>query len=1121
MYRFRKSIKVDVLVGFVCLLMVCTSAWAQSTAQINGIVKDQSGAVLPGVEVTATQTDTGLKRSIPTDETGSYILSNLPLGPYRLEAALPGFRTYVQTGIVLQVDASPTINPVLNVGQVSEQVEVQANAALVETRSAGVGTVVDSQRVLEMPLNGRNVTELIFLTGMANVSSGGGGQGTLQSVRNYPTIVISVAGGLANGVTFLLDGAVHNDVETNLNLPLPFPDALQEFKVETSSLPAQYGLHSSAAVNAVTKAGTNNFHGDAFEFVRNYKFNARDFFATQRDNLKRNQFGGTIGGPIKENKLFFFGGFQGTVTRSAPPNLFGYVPTPAMLAGDFTAITSPACNQGKQIILPASLGFVNNQISPSRFDQAAPRISARLPVPSDPCGRVTYGQIANSSEKVFVSRLDYNKSAKSTIFGRFFHARLGEPSTYDGKNPMTIYSNQTNNRIYTLAVGNTYLIGSGTVSTFRASVTRTAIEKIGDKSGSWSDFGVKAQSLTQPDIRVTVTGSGFTWGNGSAITSVANTGPNYELSEDLSKIQGAHQLAFGGTYVHMENAYHAGKNSDGTMNFSGQTSGLSLADFLLGKVATWTQGNLSTYYNRETVIGAYAQDTWKLTPRVTLNYGLRWEPYLPWSSKYGWYSHFDKNLFDQGVHSSVFVKSPAGMIYPGDSQYKCGTQIECNRWGEFLPRVALAWDPKGDGRMSVRAGFGQFIDRHMVIALTGFGQNAPFGNAVTLQNVQMSDPWATYPGGDPFPTVVDKNTPFSTFGLVSSHPFDAKPTIVNQWNLTVQRQVGADWLFTAGYVGSSSIHLFTGEEANPAVFLGLGPCTLNGVNYNVCSTTANTNQRRRLYLQNPKEGQFYGSIGVKDDGGTGNYNGLFLSAQKRLSRGVSILTNYTWSHCISDYWKTNAGASGGSTNFPGNRKADRSNCAVADQRQVFNLSAVAQTPKFANRGLNMIAGNWQFSPIMKIKTGTYFSVTGGVDYALNGSPNSTGERPNQVLASPYAEHKTIDHWLNPAAFAAPPPGQNGNLGANNIQGPGIFQLDLAVTRTFGVGEGKSLQLRAEAFNLPNHLNPANPGICTNGTCTAALNQNANFGRIQSDISGTSGLSAGDARVMQFALKFVF
>jgi hypothetical protein len=400
-----------------------------------------------------------------------------------------------------------------------------------------------------------------------------------------------------------------------------------------------------------------------------------------------------------------------------------------------------------------------------------------------------------------------------------------------------------------------------------------------------------------------------------------------------------------------------------------------------------------------------------------------------------------------------------------------------------------------------------------VLALTGFGQNAPFGNAVTLQNVQLSDPWANYPGGDPFPTIINKDAPFSNFGLVSTHPYESKPTVVNQWNLSLQRQVGTDWLLTASYVGSSTTHLMTGNELNPAVFLGLGPCTINGVSYTVCSTNGNTNQRRRLYLQNPKEGQYYGSIGSKDDGGTGNYNGLFLSLQKRVSHGVSVLANYTWSHCISDYWKTNVGGSGGSSNYPDNRRAERSNCLVSDQRQVFNLSAVLQTPKFSNTGLRLIAGNWQISPIMKIKSGTFFTVTGGIDYALNGSPQSTQQRPNQVLPNPYAEKKTIDHWLNPAAFARPAPGTNGNLGASNMLGPGMFQLDLALTRTFTVREGKTLQLRAEAFNLPNHMNPSNP--------VATLNSSGTFGKIQSDISGTSGLSAGDPRILQFALKYVF
>src|SRR5439155_17711621 len=250
---------------------------------------------------------------------------------------------------------------------------------------------------------------------------------------------------------------------------------------------------------------------------RNGIFNARDFFAPTRDNLKRNQFGGVIGGPIKKNKLFFFAGYQGTVEHSAPPQSIAYVPTPAMLAGDFTAFASPAC-AGRQITLPAAQGFVNNQISPARFDPAALKISAKLPTSqTDPCGKVTYGLISNQNEHVSVSRLDYVKSDKQSLFGRFFIAKLTAPSTYDGKNPLTILRNATINSVYTLALGDTYLIGANTISSFRASITRTAITKIPDNSGGWPDYGVKATSLLQPVIRVSVTGTGFGWGNGSAI----------------------------------------------------------------------------------------------------------------------------------------------------------------------------------------------------------------------------------------------------------------------------------------------------------------------------------------------------------------------------------------------------------------------------------------------------------------------------------------------------------------------------------------------------------------------------------------------------------------------------
>src|SRR2546428_8091621 len=335
----------NILCMAMCLFVWGGSAWAQtvSVAQISGTVKDSSAAVLPGVELKVTQTETGVSRTTVTDETGSYTLPNLTVGPYRFEASLPGFSTYVQTGIVLQVNSNPVINVVLQVGQISETLELQADVASVETRSTGVGQVIDNQRVVELPLNGRNLTDLILLSGAAVVTGGFNGN------RNYPTQAISVAGGSGGGTAYLLDGADHNDLHNNLNLPLPFPDAMQEFKVETSAVPARYGHHASAAVNAVTKSGGNQIHGDAFWFVRNGIFNARNAFAPTRDTLKRNQFGGTIGGPVKQNKLFFFAGYQGTTLRSDPQTSFTLAPTADMRKSDFSAAALPACHPGKQL----------------------------------------------------------------------------------------------------------------------------------------------------------------------------------------------------------------------------------------------------------------------------------------------------------------------------------------------------------------------------------------------------------------------------------------------------------------------------------------------------------------------------------------------------------------------------------------------------------------------------------------------------------------------------------------------------------------------------------------------------------------------------------------------------
>src|SRR5579871_5354043 len=370
------------------VLLAAVMAWGQgTTAQINGTVRDSTGLAVAGAAVQVTQTATALVRTTTASQDGSYVFPNLPVGPYVLEISKPGFSKYVQSGILLQVDSSPTIDAVLQVGSVTEQVVVQADASLVETRTSGVGTVVDNQRVVEMPLNGRNVTELIFLAGMSTI--GGTNGGFLNSNRNYPTVMISVAGGVANWTTYNWDGETHNDAYNSLNLPLPFPDALQEFKVESSALESQYGQHASANVNVVTKAGTNEIHGDAFEFLRNNDLNARDFFAPTRDTLKRNQFGGTVGGPVRRDKLFFFLGWQDTILHTTPTSNIGYIPTAAVLAGDFTTFAGPGCNSGRQFNLSPSLGFVGNKISPALFSPAAVKIATILPAAeTDPCGKV-------------------------------------------------------------------------------------------------------------------------------------------------------------------------------------------------------------------------------------------------------------------------------------------------------------------------------------------------------------------------------------------------------------------------------------------------------------------------------------------------------------------------------------------------------------------------------------------------------------------------------------------------------------------------------------------------------------------------------------------------------------
>jgi hypothetical protein len=1112
------------------LVVACAPVWGQGTAQMNGTVKDSSGLAVQGAEVKATQTATGASRTAASGADGSYALPNLPIGPYMLEITKEGFSKYIQSGIVLQVDANVTVDAALKIGSVNEQVTVQADAAMVETHSTGVGTVVDNQRVVEMPLNGRNATELIFLAGMATI--GGNNGGFLNSVRNYPTVMIAVAGGQPNWTTYNWDGVNHNDAYNSLNLPLPFPDALQEFKVESSALQAQYGMHASATVNVVTKSGTNAYHGDAFEFLRNGDLNARDFFAVTRDTLKRNQFGGTIGGPVLprlRDKLFFFAGYQGTILRSNPTASQAFVPTADMLAGDFTTFASPACQGGRQVNLSPTLGFVNNTISPSQFSPAALKIDALLPHNATPCGQVFFPLQNNSREDMGTARVDYQHSQKQSMYLRAFATNLDAPSTFIPGNALTLNTNGQHNRVYSIAFGDTYLFSASLINSFRFGGDRSEITKLPDNLATWPQLGVNAPFNPDTEPRVAVSGgNGFNIGGGNAIINLDHGGPNPNISDDVSWIKGSHQLSFGVQYLKTILNYQSGINATGLATFNGTISGLGLADFLLGNAVAWAQGNLQSYlYNRQNYLAIYAQDSWKANSRLTVNYGVRWEPFFAFTNKNGYFDHFDAALFAQNVHSTVYPNAPAGLIFPGDPQWTPGDhRIASNRWNVFLPRLGVVWDPKGDGKMTLRASVGTFTDRGALYSMSAMAQDVPYGTVISTPNVKLDNPWATYPGGNPLPLLLSKNLTFPAFSSYITDNLHWHPTWVNQFNLSFQRQIGNDWLLAANYVGMTVSHLITEGQINPAVYQGTGPCSFpaSNVSFSSCGTTASTNYRRIFYQQNPAQGQYYGIVSVTDDGGTESYNGLFLSAQKRLSHGVSVLTNYTWSHCISDLWNGNPGNNGVSNVTPGNRRNDRGNCNLIDQRQLFNLSIVAQTPKFSGRMLRLLASDWQVSPIMKVKSAQNYTVTTGADVALNGE--TALQRPNAVAGvSPYVtNHSACPNapcyaWANPAAFANPGIGTLGTVSIYSQKGPSVFQLDLALVRSFPIREKTQLQVRAEAFNLPNHLNPAVPG--TGATPTGPATNNPASFNVPTDISGTSGLSGGDYRVVQFALKYVF
>jgi hypothetical protein len=545
------------------------------------------------------------------------------------------------------------------------------------------------------------------------------------------------------------------------------------------------------------------------------------------------------------------------------------------------------------------------------------------------------------------------------------------------------------------------------------------------------------------------------------------------------------------------------------MGFNGQATGLGMGDFLVGNLSTLTMGGPARNYVDQRLFAAYGTDTWKTKRNLTFNYGIRWEPYLPQRMVDGRVYSFDYSRFQQGIKSTTFRNAPAGLYYPGDPGFPDKSGIN-TRWGQFAPRLGLAWDVRGDGKNSVRASFSFAYNYVSAQWHEDPIASPPWANITSITSVSLDDPWANFPGGNPFPVIQGANARFTSFGNFQSVPYTIQTPTTSTWNLSYQRQVGSNWLASASYIGNAAAHVWAQKQLNPAIYFAGGPCTLNGVTYNPCSATSNTNQRRRFVLEKPADGGLMGLVGEIDAGATANYHAMLLSLQRQATRGVTVSGNYTWSHCIGDYADLNSIGPDQAETYtdPNNRRFDRGNCN-SDRRHILNLTGVAQTPQFTNPTLRTVATGWRLSGIYKWSAGQPFTVINGSDRSLTGIDN---QRANQVLASPYLDKsgRPLSQFLNPAAFALPSLGTTGNMGRGNIQGPPTWSFDLALSRGFQMGEAKRLELRVEAYNVTNTFRPL---FATTGASLLGLSLASNtFGQVRSSL---------DPRIMQFALKYVF
>jgi TonB dependent receptor-like, beta-barrel len=668
------------------------------------------------------------------------------------------------------------------------------------------------------------------------------------------------------------------------------------------------------------------------------------------------------------------------------------------------------------------------------------------------------------------------------------------------------------NKAHSLTFGDTVVLSNTTINSFRTAFNYTDVHRTHQPLGfDATDVGIKTFSYLEDYMLLTVLNGGFQLGGGMESEAKFRT-PSYQISDDLTIIKGSHQFGVGGSVAYWKSLSLANIRSPGQFTFDGTVTGLPLADFLTGSLAQLSQTVPNGLDMQQWYVGLYAQDTWKLSPRATMNYGVRWEPGLAQQIRDGAVYTFSTDRFLRGERSTQFTNAPPGFLYPGDSGFANGKAGRDDHWWQFSPRVGFAWDPKGDGRMAIRFGYSLSYDFVNGQAHLSTSVAPPFGAdaRVNLPVGGFDNPWLGTGNETFFPFQLRADSPFPLTGTYVAIPPDIKPPRQQSWNVGVQRQIGENLAASATYLGSYSDRLWNIRSLNPGVFIP-GSCTLQtltgAVFYPVCSTNANLNNRRALTLQNYETGKFLGVVDEHTAIGEQRYNGVLLSVQRRSANGVSVSANYTLSKCMGHPTQGGQMSMAGTGYVkPGDVDYDYGPCDT-DRRHIFNLTGSVMTPDFSNAGLRAVASNWRVSGILRLASGRRLNVTVTTDPARTGIVN---QRASLVGNNPYGD-KSFNNYLNPAAFADPAVGTYGNLERNALVGPITKGADIAIVRAFPFAGTHRIEARVEAFNAFNWFSPATIAGAINNS--PVVNRNSvQFGRIT---------AADDPRIMQFAVKYSF